>query len=877
MAIVVTEYRAEVNQYTKSLDEISKRLEVVEGQEKDVRKQGDKTFKEGAKAAKSFDTSLKKVQGRLGAQIKAWVSFAAAVGLVKNAVEIISKFEQGMADLQAITGATADELSLYEKKVLKVSKSTGKGATEIAKAFQLVGSAQPELLKNADALAQVTEQAVILSKAGGVDVPTAADALTKAMNQFQAGAEDAAMFTDILATAQQRGTATIDQTALALVNAGSAANAAELSFEETNVGIQALAKGGIVGAEAGTALRQVLVKLANQNDNTINPSIVGLQESVNQLADRNLSLRDATELVGEEAAKSLLTLTAQKDVVNELTGGLNEAGNAAEQAATRFDTLTGKTEEAVSAWERFVISLDSGESAIGETLKNIVDGFTDIVDSLTDTGIASKELEELTGRGYWSNGLLEPNDYEQLGDLTIRLRKLRDEAEQFDVKHIRVNLAGLKLEQRSLNTETELGADQYKIYQKTIDDLTLKYEALITRTDEATEAEDENTESTDTNTESKGKQLTAIEKLIKASKARQQAAIADAKSRKDELDADLEDQEAYLDELTGIWDAQKRGEKDAADQRKAITDDLYNLQNQQADDYLKNLDDNAKKQAEIFQKLIESIDTTAMVFNEMVNISGNIATASNNKAIKEIDERERTATKAAREELKRLNTVGQLTEAQAARKQELEQQLFAQEQSFDQQRREEERQNAAIQKSIALFEIGINTAASIAKTAAELGFPAAIPFVALAAASGAAQAAVVATTPLPGFKDGVVGIDGPGTSTSDSIPAMLSKDESVIHARGTKAYREELESINAGKFPELVMRKYVLPQIMELKKQEAQGQAALIAQNIANSIAGGDLSGKRFSKEMAFSRRHDAELTEKLIGALSKSNNTYRA
>jgi TP901 family phage tail tape measure protein len=47
-----------------------------------------------------------------------------------------------------------------------------------------------------------------------------------------------------------------------------------------------------------------------------------------------------------------------------------------------------------------------------------------------------------------------------------------------------------------------------------------------------------------------------------------------------------------------------------------------------------------------------------------------------------------------------------------------------------------------------------------------------------------------------GFKDGVVALDGVGTETSDSIPAWLSKGESVITARATKNNLAELEFMN---------------------------------------------------------------------------------
>jgi hypothetical protein len=67
---------------------------------------------------------------------------------------------------------------------------------------------------------------------------------------------------------------------------------------------------------------------------------------------------------------------------------------------------------------------------------------------------------------------------------------------------------------------------------------------------------------------------------------------------------------------------------------------------------------------------------------------------------------------------------------------------------------------------------------------------------ALAAATGIAQIAVIASQSPPPppnkFAKGVIGLDGDGTETSDSIPARLSKGESVITAKATKQFHREL-------------------------------------------------------------------------------------
>lgn len=109
------------------------------------------------------------------------------------------------------------------------------------------------------------------------------------------------------------------------------------------------------------------------------------------------------------------------------------------------------------------------------------------------------------------------------------------------------------------------------------------------------------------------------------------------------------------------------------------------------------------------------------------------------------------------------------------------------------------RQQAKKEQQARIFSIIIDTAASITKTAAQLGFPAAIPFIALAAVSGAVQLAIASRAQPKGFKKGVIGINEPGADpTRDSIPAILMPGESVMTTAETKSSRKILEGIRAG-------------------------------------------------------------------------------
>lgn len=102
-------------------------------------------------------------------------------------------------------------------------------------------------------------------------------------------------------------------------------------------------------------------------------------------------------------------------------------------------------------------------------------------------------------------------------------------------------------------------------------------------------------------------------------------------------------------------------------------------------------------------------------------------------------------------------------------------------------------------KLAALAEVAINQGVAIAqavKAAGEYPFPINIATIAASVANTVASLvpAIQAVNSVKLARGGRV--SGPGTSTSDSIPAMLSNGEYVVNARATSMFPELLESIN---------------------------------------------------------------------------------
>ena len=104
---------------------------------------------------------------------------------------------------------------------------------------------------------------------------------------------------------------------------------------------------------------------------------------------------------------------------------------------------------------------------------------------------------------------------------------------------------------------------------------------------------------------------------------------------------------------------------------------------------------------------------------------------------------------------------------------------------------------AIAQRSLSVFNIFRNTkeAAAAALAPPPIGYgPVFGPIAATAlTAMGLANMAAVVSAPIPKFAKGVYNLQGPGTTTSDSIDAKLSKGESVVPAHKSAMFKDIIQ------------------------------------------------------------------------------------
>lgn len=324
---------------------------------------------------------------------KLGTAFAAlgAAAAIKSAISLTADFNQAIADLSAITGAAGKDLEFYRLQAEEIGRTTSLSASQAAAAFKLIASAKPDLLGSAEALNAVTRAAVTLAEATGQDLPTAASALGGALNQFQLDASKANEVINIFAASSKLGTVEVDLVTEALKNAGPAANSLGISLVETVAGIQALAKATIKGAEGGTALRQIMLKLEKTGDEKLQPSLVGIVGAINELEKRGLSNVEMMKLFGDEAFSAAVAIIAQKDTLEELNITMRGTNTATEQASIRMDTLTGDFLKLKSAIEGLAIGVFSDEAdgllrSLTQLSTEGVNALTENLDTLADVG-----------------------------------------------------------------------------------------------------------------------------------------------------------------------------------------------------------------------------------------------------------------------------------------------------------------------------------------------------------------------------------------------------------------------------------------------------------------------------------------------------------
>lgn len=311
------------------------------------------------------------------------------------AVKMAADFDQQMSTVQANTGATSAQMDQLRAAAIEAGASTVYSATDSADAINDLGKAGMSVT---DILTGGLSGALNLAASDGMAVGDAAEYMANALSMFHLKGSQASQVADTLAAGAGKAVGNVSDFGEALNNCGAQANSFGMNVQETTGVLALFAQNGTIGAEAGTQLNSMLMKLAAPSTEAANTMkelgisaydaqghFVGMANFAGQLqkAEKNLTDEQRNQanatIFGSYAIKAANYLyEAGESGVNKWTKAVSESGYAAEQAAAKNNNLKGDLENLSGSMESLMISV--GESAQGP-LRKMVQGLDTLVDA----------------------------------------------------------------------------------------------------------------------------------------------------------------------------------------------------------------------------------------------------------------------------------------------------------------------------------------------------------------------------------------------------------------------------------------------------------------------------------------------------------------
>lgn len=299
---------------------------------------------------------------------------AATSAFALTAGKVGAEFSAQMSRVQAISGATADELNKLNKQAIDLGASTAFSASEAAAGMENLASAGFEVTEIMAAMPGLLDLAAV----SGGDVAAAAEIAGSAIRSFGLEAQEAGHVANVFARAAADTNAEALDMGEALKYVGPIAKAMGHSLEETAAAIGIMSDAGIKGSMAGTALRGSLSRLAKPTK-TMQDTMEGLGLSFYDAQGNMLPLagiieeleRKTAGLTQEQKNQALVTLFGQESLsgmlalidagpekLDALTQSLINSDGAAEEMATTIqDNFKGALEEMMGALETLQITL----------------------------------------------------------------------------------------------------------------------------------------------------------------------------------------------------------------------------------------------------------------------------------------------------------------------------------------------------------------------------------------------------------------------------------------------------------------------------------------------------------------------------------------
>lgn len=327
---------------------------------------------------------------------------ADALGEIKDAylecVTVAADFQEGMSNVEALSGSTAQEMAELTAKAKELGAETKYTALQSSEAMGYMAMAGWDAQQMMSGMSGVID----LAAASGEDLAMVSDIVTDNLTAFGLKASDTARFADVLAAAATNSNTSVGIMGETFKQSASIAGALGYSIEDVAVATGLMANAGVKGSIAGTALKNTFDGLlegitltgrafgeyeftAIQADGTMKDfagTIDELRVYFEQMTEAE-QVNNAMAIAGQHGYNGLLAVLNATDAdYRSLTDSINDcSGAAARMAAIKMDNLNGQLTLMNSAWEAVQTTL--GEQFNPE-LRELTETGTDVLTWIND-------------------------------------------------------------------------------------------------------------------------------------------------------------------------------------------------------------------------------------------------------------------------------------------------------------------------------------------------------------------------------------------------------------------------------------------------------------------------------------------------------------
>ncbi|MBC8581424.1 phage tail tape measure protein [Zhenhengia yiwuensis] len=330
------------------------------------------------------------------------------LGMGAASLKATMDFNKSMSKVQALSGATGEQLVLLKDKATELGATTAFSASQVSEAMQYMALAG---WKTNDIL-EGTAGILAAASASGEELAKVSDIITDGLSAFGLEASKANHFADVLSTTATNANTTIGMMGEAFTYAGSVAWALGYSVEDTALAIGIMANSGIKASQAGTALRTMLTELSgtleitgknlgtyviqtSNADGTMKPfreTLESLKYAFSQLSEAERASM-AESLVGKNAMAGLLAIMNTSDeAFNSLATAIDNSTDSAERMSdVMLDNLAGQITLIMSGVESLALAIGERLTPyarkLADSIQNVITTFNNVSDEQKDTAL----------------------------------------------------------------------------------------------------------------------------------------------------------------------------------------------------------------------------------------------------------------------------------------------------------------------------------------------------------------------------------------------------------------------------------------------------------------------------------------------------------